>query len=486
MKLDNSFLIRAYFLLRIISYSLLATPVWAQDYKGAACVIFVNDKIVLVQDSLSNRLSFPGGYINRGESPEQAAQRETYEETGLRVTVGPQIENTNQSAQFLCRSDTPIPILSTQGFESRPIVYALAAPDFSVEIRQVYLDSPRSVKAESLRFPNQIKLLPDFSRYPEWQSSTILLTKHTIPINKPHKIELKIIAQLQNLLAPQADLLFRLFNLAGENVVFFILVPIIWAHSGWQTGVRCVLLLVMAAESSNILKITLALPRPFHLMPELQRMEAYGFGMPSGHVLVGTAFWGYCWHSFKHLLSQQKQRTGFYLLITLLTGCALARVYWGVHFVSDVIVGATFGLLLLILFIRLEEQGLWHQMTSARKAPWAIGFVIIAIAALYTPEPLSSYMGGLAIGIFLGLSIGKTQTLHEKVAINKKLKPSIAGLGIVGIILLDSTGKLLVSRQADSIIAMLIYFACYLLIGLWLTVGMYLLPLACNRPKPLP
>jgi hypothetical protein len=215
-------------------------------------------------------------------------------------------------------------------------------------------------------------------------------------------------------------------------------------------------------------------------------MEAIGFGMPSGHVLVGTAFWGYCWHSFKHLLRQQKQRTGYYLLITALTGGALARVYWGVHFVSDVIVGAAFALLLLNLFVRLEEKRLWHQMTSARKTPWAIGFVIITIAALYTPGLLSSYMGGLSMGIFLGLCIGKTQALHEKVTIHKKLKSSVAGLGIVGIILLDYTSKLLVSQQADSIFIMLIYFACYLLIGLWLTVGMYLPPLACNRPKPLP
>jgi 8-oxo-dGTP pyrophosphatase MutT (NUDIX family) len=49
----------------------LTTPAWAQDYKGAACVIFVDDKIVLARDFLSNRLSFPGGYIDHGELPEQ-------------------------------------------------------------------------------------------------------------------------------------------------------------------------------------------------------------------------------------------------------------------------------------------------------------------------------------------------------------------------------------------------------------------------------
>jgi membrane-associated phospholipid phosphatase/8-oxo-dGTP pyrophosphatase MutT (NUDIX family) len=469
----------------LISFWLLITPLWAQDYKGAACIIFVDDEIVLVRDFLSNRLSFPGGYIHQGESPEQAAQRETYEEIGLPITVGPQIGTANQSAQYLCRSDTPVPVLSTQGFEFKSIVYASSAPDFSVEIRQVYLIAPKSMGTEELRFPNQLKLLPDFKQYPEWQSHSVALPDHAIPISRLHQIELKAISRLQSCLAPHADLLFRLFNFMGENAAFFILVPIIWAYSGWQMGIRCIVLLIISAELNNVLKVIFAQPRPFHLMPQLQRMEGSGFGLPSGHALVATVFWGYCWHSFKHLLPIQKQRIGFVILILMLIGCALARVYWGVHFFSDVIIGAGLGLLILSLFIHFEKTGPWHQIAFVKKPPWAIGFIVITTAAFFTPGSLSSQLGGLTLGLYLGLCFGRTQALHEKIAINKLGKLSLAGLGIVGIMLLDRTAKAIVSQQADSIVMMVAYFVSYLLIGLWLTVGMYLLPLCKNRVKSL-
>ncbi len=479
-------LIQTYVLLALIGYYLSITPVSAQDYKGAACVIFVNDEIVLVRDMLSNRLSFPGGYLHSGESPEQAAQRETYEETGLKVTVGPQISAADRSAQYLCRSDAPVPILSRQGFESRPIVYALSAPDYAKEIRQVYLIRPQSVDASELRFPHQIDALPDFKNHLEWQSRAVLMPKLAVPINKLHKIELETITQFQQWLAPQADPLFRLLNILGENSLFFFLVPVIWAYAGWNIGLRCIALLIMSAELNTILKALFAQPRPFHLMPQLQRMEAYGFGLPSGHVLVATVIWGYCWHSFKHLLPAQHHRSGLGLLISLLIGCGLARAYWGVHFFSDVIAGAGLGLLLLTLFIRLERTGCWHQVLLVRKLPWVIGFVLIAAATFFTPGSLSIQLGGLTLGLYLGLCIDRTQALQEKIAISRQSKSLLAGLGIIGIVLLDNAAKTIVSHQTDSIIAMLVYFASYLLIGLWLMVGMYLLLLCAKWTKSLP
>ncbi len=69
-----------YFLFALlVSYPVLAIKVSAEDYQGAACIITVNDEIVLVRDTLSNRLAFPGGYIKSGETPKDTAARETYE-----------------------------------------------------------------------------------------------------------------------------------------------------------------------------------------------------------------------------------------------------------------------------------------------------------------------------------------------------------------------------------------------------------------------
>lgn len=61
-------------------------------------VAFVRDdagRVLLVRQTYHSdgtRWAAPGGWVDRGESPRQAAARETYEETGLRVTAGRLLE----------------------------------------------------------------------------------------------------------------------------------------------------------------------------------------------------------------------------------------------------------------------------------------------------------------------------------------------------------------------------------------------------------
>ncbi len=326
----------------------------------------------------------------------------------MSVTIGPQVGNENQSAQFLCKSNVGIPILTRQGFEKKPVIYALAAPDFSLEIRQVYLLNPSTVKPEELRFPHQITLATKANRYPEWQNSLALMQQNALPLNKLHALELAGITKFQQWLAPDFDSIFKAFNLVGEYVLFFILLPVFWVYSGWQTGIRLTLLVTIAAESTHIAKATFALPRPFHLMPDLQRMNAHGFGMPSGHVLVATVFWGYCWYLLKPNLSLPKQHFTLASLIVLLLGCAAARVYWGVHFITDVVAGAVFGLLILSAFIHFDKTGLWQRTLFTKKMPWLLGMTAIAITIFYTPDALPCQLSGLMLGILCGLHLGKT------------------------------------------------------------------------------
>ncbi len=59
----------------------LATP------SAAVCVVKHQQQLLLVQDRVSSRYSLTGGYIDAGETPQQAALRELYEETGLRGRV---------------------------------------------------------------------------------------------------------------------------------------------------------------------------------------------------------------------------------------------------------------------------------------------------------------------------------------------------------------------------------------------------------------
>ena len=52
---------------------------------SAGCVVFKDDSVLLV--SFSKRIGFPKGHVENGESMEETALRETYEETGVKARI---------------------------------------------------------------------------------------------------------------------------------------------------------------------------------------------------------------------------------------------------------------------------------------------------------------------------------------------------------------------------------------------------------------
>ncbi len=54
----------------------------------ASGTLFVeSDRLLLVRKTYGNRWDIPGGYVDRGESPSSACEREVHEELGLNRTV---------------------------------------------------------------------------------------------------------------------------------------------------------------------------------------------------------------------------------------------------------------------------------------------------------------------------------------------------------------------------------------------------------------
>ncbi|HJS84678.1 MAG TPA: NUDIX hydrolase, partial [Acetobacteraceae bacterium] len=57
-------------------------------HEGVLVAIWVGDRVLIVRQSYRETLCFPGGGVNRGETPAAAAIRELSEEIGLTVAPG--------------------------------------------------------------------------------------------------------------------------------------------------------------------------------------------------------------------------------------------------------------------------------------------------------------------------------------------------------------------------------------------------------------
>ena len=60
-------------------------PGYATPKLDARMAVFVNDRVLLVRERSDGRWALPGGYVDVGDSPSEAAVRETAEEAGVEV-----------------------------------------------------------------------------------------------------------------------------------------------------------------------------------------------------------------------------------------------------------------------------------------------------------------------------------------------------------------------------------------------------------------
>ncbi len=172
----------------------------------------------------------------------------------------------------------------------------------------------------------------------------------------------------------------KFFTFLGTEEFYLLVMPAIYWCVSAALGLRVGIVLLLSGGLNTILKWAFHLPRPYWYRAEVQGWSAEAsFGVPSGHSQIPASVWG--------VIAAKVKRPWFWIMtIALVFLIGFSRMYLGVHFPHDVLVGWTLGILVVWVFLRLEAPvERWFQGRSLGNqvlAVFAVSIVILLIGAL--------------------------------------------------------------------------------------------------------
>ncbi len=152
------------------------------------------------------------------------------------------------------------------------------------------------------------------------------------------------------------DKFFLVITSLGSGLIITAILTalFIWKDNKRKWILPLWLSLGISALVSFILKITIQRQRPFQLglvsiLPRLQEanFSTWSFSFPSSHSMLA-----FC--AIPILSQQYPKLKKIWIGIAVLI--AFSRVYFGLHFVSDVIVGGAIGYVIGLLIVKLEKE----------------------------------------------------------------------------------------------------------------------------------
>lgn len=288
----------------------------------------------------------------------------------------------------------------------------------------------------------------------------------------------------------------RFFSFLGDEIFYLFVMPaIFWCYDS-RFGLQIGLLLMLSNGFSATFKFLFHTPRPFWVSNEVQAfVKETSFGIPSGHSLNAMALWGY-------FISVAKNKWIRIIFISVIFFIGLSRLYLGVHFITDVLVGWLIGFLILLVYIYTYKK--WSlkisSLTYARKwilvilSTVLIIFLPIAVRQInhswqmnpayqeninlaFPGEEFDPYAidgaitaGGAWFGLLAGILLTHKTIPLGRIQANLKQLSMRFIIGLIGVIILYG-GLKTIFPEDIKIISELLRFIRYGLIGMWITGG---------------
>lgn len=188
-----------------------------------------------------------------------------------------------------------------------------------------------------------------------------------------HELEIIILLAVQAL-GQWLEGLMQAASFLGSEEFYMLVMPTFYWSIDAALGIRMAVMLILTNGVATSFKMAVHLPRPYWIDTRIIPLSSEtGFGMPSGHAMNAAGLWG----TLIAYVRRPWVQVGGTLLIFLI---GFSRLYLGMHFISDVLVGWTIGAFMLIFYVRLEPAIIaWLRL---RSLPQKIGLAFASSAAL--------------------------------------------------------------------------------------------------------
>jgi membrane-associated phospholipid phosphatase len=196
---------------------------------------------------------------------------------------------------------------------------------------------------------------------------------------------------------------FLIMTQFGSELIFIgVLLILYWAVNK-EEAVLATYVLVAAIVVNYWLKYIIAKERP-PASNYYPGADYPNYSTPSGHSQFSATLYGW-------FAARIKRWWMVLIAVVLTTLVGVSRIYLGVHFLEDVLLGWGIGILTIIVFVYLEKPAR-NFLAQYRQEYLLLGLTIVGIAmtviASLLPEPPYDNFGatgGLIIGLALGFAL---------------------------------------------------------------------------------
>ena len=201
--------------------------------------------------------------------------------------------------------------------------------------------------------------------------------------------------------SPALDLWFKAFSFTGDETFYLLFIPVIFWCINRHVGIRLMILFLFSNYINSVAKMIVDQPRPFNFDTRIKAIvHATGGGLPSGHTQNALIFWGY-------LASCFKRKWLWAIAVVMIIFVPMSRVYLGVHFPTDLIGGYALGIIVLLLFMKLEQPVLDWLKQKSIGLQLILSFLVPVFLVMIMPsaDPIGISVCAVLMGGCIGLSL---------------------------------------------------------------------------------